>query len=462
MKKIKNIAVILTWWKWSRFNSSLPKQFTKLAWKTILEYTIETFDNNKYIDNIIIVSNLDYIDLVENLLLKNKYKKNIKIIKWWKTRQESSYSALLSLEWSINENDNILFTDAVRPFVDDNIIDNVIEALNKYNVVDTAIDVADTIIKVNKENIIEDIPNRTSLKRWQTPQWFKYWLIYKAHKLAIEKQFNQITDDCWLILHFFPDKKMYVIEWSEKNIKITYPLDIYIANNLIQLWNNIKEIEKIDFQNFKNQVFVIFWYTSWIWKSIFDILKKNNIKVYWFSKSTWTDITKIEDINKALNLVKNKEWKIDNIVNTAWILIKEKLENMKIEDIINQININYIWSVLIARQSIQYLEKTKWNLLLFGSSSYSRWRAFYSIYSSTKSALINFTQALAEEVINKWIKVNIINPERTLTKMRIQNFWKEDNNTLLNPENVAEISINMLNNNLTWQIIDVKVSDFRK
>lgn len=456
---MKNIAIILSWGTGSRFWDKLPKQFTKLAGKTIIEYTIEVFQKNKNIDEIIIVSHKDYIFLLEEIILKNNYE-NIKIISGGSSRQESSYSALVSLEWELKDTDNILFHDAVRPFLSQEIINNTIKALNNYNAVDVAIEVTDTIINID-DNFIKNIPNRGNLKRWQTPQGFKYWLIRKAHELAIKQKFNQVTDDCWLVLHFFPEEKIFIVDGEEKNIKITYPLDTYIANQLIQLWEWVKET-KIDFSRLKDKIHIVFWYSSWIGKEIFEILKKNWIIVYGFSLSNWFDITKEKNIKDALEKVYTKEWKIDNIIITAWILKKEKLQTSSTKDIIKQINVNYIWSTLVSKFAINYLEKTQWNLLLFGSSSYSKWRAFYSIYSSTKSALINFTQALAEELHPKNIKVNIINPERTLTKMRVENFWKEDKNTLLDPKNVAKIALNVLSKNITGQIFDVKVSDFNK
>jgi len=81
----------------------------------------------------------------------------------------------------------------------------------------------------------------------------------------------------------------------------------------------------------------------------------------------------------------------------------------------------------------------------------------YSIYSSLKAAIVNFMQALSSEWEPFGISVNCMNPERTLTPMRIQSFGKEDPNTLLSPEEVAYISINTLLSDITGQIVDVKL-----
>ncbi|MCK4440380.1 MAG: SDR family oxidoreductase, partial [Sulfurovaceae bacterium] len=81
----------------------------------------------------------------------------------------------------------------------------------------------------------------------------------------------------------------------------------------------------------------------------------------------------------------------------------------------------------------------------------------YSLYSSTKSAIVNLTQALGEELFLKGIRVNCINPERTQTPMRIANFGNEPANTLLSSIEVAYSSINTLLSDFTGQIVDVRL-----
>jgi len=333
--------------------------------------------------------------------------------------------------------------------------------LDEYDAVDVAIPVTDTIIEIDeKNNTIINIPKRDNLRRGQTPQGFRYGLIKKAHEKAVKDNFFDVTDDCWLVLHYFPDKPIYVVNWDERNLKITYPLDIYIANHLIQLGKNLKISTNDNIGQLRNTVNVIFWHTSWIWKSIYNILSNVGAKVYGFSRSNWFDISKIDDVKNALERVVKKEGKVNNIIVTAGVLVKKKLEDMSFVEVEKQVRTNYLGSVYVTKESLKILEKGG-HILLFGSSSYSRWRAFYSIYSSLKAALVNFTQAMAEELVYKNIKINIINPERTLTKMRLENFGLEDKSTLLDPDDVAKVAINVLTSNLTGQIIDVKVDDFK-
>ena len=95
-------------------------------------------------------------------------------------------------------------------------------------------------------------------------------------------------------------------------------------------------------------------------------------------------------------------------------------------------------------------------ILLFASSSYTRGRALYSTYSSTKAGIVNLAQALSEELSSDNIRINVINPERTATPMRSRAFGKEPEDSLLQPEVVAEASLKTLLSDLTGQVIDVR------
>lgn len=130
---------------------------------------------------------------------------------------------------------------------------------------------------------------------------------------------------------------------------------------------------------------------------------------------------------------------------------------MKQDVISSMIRTNYDGMVNIAIESFEYLSKSKGQLLLYTSSSYTRGRAFYSIYSSTKAAVVNFMQALAQEWEADGVRVNVMDPERTKTPMRIKNFGNEPEESLLDVTHVAEDSLKTLMSNITGQVIDVRI-----
>lgn len=450
MKKTQ--AIVLAGGVGNRFGGDIPKQFIKIAGKTVIEHTIAKLDRNELVFSIIIVVNPDYYDYLNELVLKVSYKKNIKIVKGGSTRQLSSYAGLLACD---DDTDYVLLHDAVRPFLSQRIIRDMIRALDKYKAVDVAIDASDTIIQVDENRIINNIPERKYIKRGQTPQAFHLDIIKKAYRIFIDGKKTNFTDDCGLIIEY-KLAPVYVIKGEESNIKITHPEDVYLADKLFQM-NSITDISQTVFpDNFKDKVFVIFGHSSGIGNDIYNIAKECGAVVYGYSRSNNVDISNCKAVKKVFDDIYEHNGKIDYVVNTAGILEISKLEVHENKDILNIINTNYIGAVNITKMAIKFLRESKGSILHFTSSSYTRGRANYSIYSSTKAAIVNFVQAVAEETLKDDIRINVINPERTKTPMRVKNFGVEPEETLLTSNQVARVSLNTLISNYTGQVIDVR------
>ncbi len=451
-----NIAVILSAGSGSRFGSDIPKQFINLAGKNIIEYTIAAFEQNENVDEICIVADFKYHEKLLKISQKNGFTKVKKIIQGGEERKDSSYNAIKEYE---NQKDiNLIFHDAVRPFVSQKIINDCIESLEKYNAIDVAIPTADTIIQIDEiSKTIENIPQRSKLQRGQTPQAFKLEVIKKAHELAKkDKNKPMFTDDCGLVKQYLPNEDIFVVNGEERNIKITYPEDLLFAEKLIQ-FSSISLSNKLDFSNLKNKVIVVFGGSSGIGKEIVKIANEYKAKAISFSRINGVDIISKKDVKKALRKVFKKYGKIDSVINCAATLTKKELVEMSYEEIASEININFLGAVNIAKTSYKYLKQTKGSLILFTSSSYTRGRAGYSLYSSTKTAVVNLTQALASEWQKDSIKVNVICPERTKTPMREDNFGEEDTKTLLDPKVVAEKSLQVTFGTFSGLVIDVRI-----
>ncbi len=443
-------GIILASGTGERMNTQVPKQFTKVAGKTVLEHTIEIFEKNEKITHVIIVIHRNHIDFCKSLILKNNYKKVYKALIGGATRQESSFIGISAIE---DAEANVLIHDGVRPFLSEKIIDNCVEALKKYDAIDVAIPSSDTIIQINDKKIIENIPQRKNYMRGQTPQCFKLSLIKKAHKLAQFDKSISVTDDCGLVKHYgLAD--IFVVDGEEANIKITHPLDAYIADKLFQIKSSVPPNEEL--VNLKDKVVVIFGASRGIGLATKKLAQRYKAKVWGFSRSNNIDITDEKSVEDALKEVFNKESRIDYIINTAGVLKMGKLESRSIEDIKSEIDINYFGSINVIKQSLPYLKNSKGSILLYTSSSHTRGRALYSIYSSSKAALVNLTQALAEEYFEDNVRINIINPERTATPMRFENFGKEPLESLLNADDVANASLKVLLSDYTGQTVDVR------
>ena len=446
---MKNYAIILASGTGVRFGSETPKQFVKIAGKTVLEHTIEIFENAPEIDETVIVIAPEYRYVLEEILLKNNYHKVSKVLNGGATRKESSFIGISSIS---EEEANVIIHDCARPFLSQRIISDCIEALKKYDAVDVAIPSADTIIRVNNNNIIQNIPERAYMRRGQTPQCFKLSVIKKAHALA--NQDNNFTDDCGLVVKYGLSD-VYVVDGENDNIKITYPEDIFLADKLFQI-HSVNIPENFSLKKLKDKVIVAFGGFSGIGKCIVDLAKENDAHVFPFGLENGYDVSDYGSIEKALQEVYKTTQRIDYVVNSAGLLKIGKLLDREIEDIHKEIDINYMGAVHVCKACIPYLKESQGSIALFASSSYTRGRALYSTYSSTKAGIVNLTQALAEELYADKIRINVISPERTATPMRFAAFGKEPEGSLLQPEIVADSTLKTLLSNLTGQVIDVR------
>ena len=422
---MKNIAIILAGGTGQRLGDSIPKQFLKVAGKKVIEHTLDVFQNHPQIDEIAVVSNPNFLNEIENIAIKNNYTKLKKILQGGKERYHSSLSAINAYDG--DKEINLIFHDAVRPLVNDRIISDCIAALDKYKAVDVAIKTTDTIIKVNEDEYITGIPARDYLRNGQTPQAFKLSTIKQAYKLALCDPDFKTTDDCGVVYKYMPNELVYVVKGEQFNMKLTYKEDLFLLDKLFQLKSIAQQNETITpkaQQKLPVSVIVVFGGSYGIGLDVVNICNGYGAHVYSFSRSeNGVDVSNNLLVAKALKEVFEKEGRIDAVINTAGVLDKEPLVNMSYNEIYKSINVNYIGAVIVAKESYSYLKESKGVLLLFTSSSYTRGRSLYSLYSSSKAAIVNLVQALSEEWYDYGIRINCINPERTKTPMRTKKFW---------------------------------------
>lgn len=456
---MRNIAIILAGGTGQRLGDAVPKQFLKVAGKKVIEHTLDVFQNHPQIDEIAVVSNPNFVNEIENIAIKNNYTKLKKILQGGKERYHSSLSAINAYDG--DKEINLIFHDAVRPLVNDRIISDCIAALDKYKAVDVAIKTTDTIIKVNEDEYITGIPARDYLRNGQTPQAFKLSTIKQAYKLALCDPGFKTTDDCGVVYKYMPNELVYVVKGEQFNMKLTYKEDLFLLDKLFQLKSIAQQNETITpkaQQKLPVSVIVVFGGSYGIGLDVVNICNDYGAHVYSFSRSeNGVDVSNNLLVAKALKEVFEKEGRIDAVINTAGVLDKEPLVNMSYNEIYKSINVNYIGAIIVAKESYSYLKESKGGLLLFTSSSYTRGRSLYSLYSSSKAAIVNLVQALSEEWYDYGIRINCINPERTKTPMRTKNFGMEPEESLLKSSVVAAVSINSLFSSMTGEVIDVKI-----
>lgn len=222
-------AVIVAAGMGKRMGTDKNKQYIEIGNKAVLAHTIESFQNNEYIDEIIIVTREEEIDYCRREIVEKFSLSKVKsIVVGGNERQDSVYNGLIS----VNQNCEIaLIHDGARPFIEDICITNSIICALNFKACVVGVKVKDTIKRVDeKENVI-DTPDRTCLWQVQTPQAFHYSLIIEAYKKGI-KQGWKVTDDSMLVEKF--GHKVKMIEGSYENIKITTPEDLIFAKAIIE------------------------------------------------------------------------------------------------------------------------------------------------------------------------------------------------------------------------------------
>lgn len=443
MVKEKNItAILLMAGVGNRFDSDLPKQFHTINGKAIYLYTLDHFLEKKLFDQIILVCHEKYIERV-----KKEVPSFIKVIAGGTTRQKSSYLGLLSCQ---NNTDIVLIHDAVRPFVSQKILEENIQLAITKKAVDTCIPSQDTIVSSIDNKKIDHIPIRKHFLRGQTPQTFCYSLIVEAHKKAISENFSS-TDDCSLVLQLgYP---VSIASGSEKNIKITNKEDLLYAQSLIQ----IEEEKTIaSTQSLKNKTFLLVGGSGGIGKAITLLLEKEKAKVLSLSRTSFPyhlDLTSYESIHHTFKKIKEEIGPVDGLINSAGLLKIKPFKDLCQKEIFELLSVNLLGVIYCCKE---VLLNKRGHIINIASSSYTKGRKNYSLYSSAKAGVVNFTEGLCLERPDLYI--NTIVPERTNTSMRSIHFPKESINSLLEPEIVAKKVVQILKAKITGKIFSVRKS----
>ncbi|SHH38086.1 2-C-methyl-D-erythritol 4-phosphate cytidylyltransferase [Thermosipho atlanticus] len=222
------VAVLLFGGKGERFDKNTPKQFFNLSGKLIIEHTIEKFLIPD-IDFIVVVTNSNYLEKTKDIVKKYTSKKEIYIIEGGKCREESTFKALKFLKNKMKKNDIVLVHDGARPFVTTEIIINNIKKAEYFGAAVTAIPSENTI-GIVEENLLMDFPNRNSVYIIQTPQSFKFEIIFDSF-LKKQPFLCTFTDDSSIVKK--SGYKVYITNGNKLNVKITTKEDIKLAKFLI-------------------------------------------------------------------------------------------------------------------------------------------------------------------------------------------------------------------------------------
>lgn len=224
----KTTGIILIAGNSTRYWKNSNKNFEMLLNKPVVQYSLEIFNENPNIDEIILVVRDNDRNIIWKILKDIKQKKDIKLVTWWSSRQESVYNALIEASWEI-----VFIHDWARPLVKHEFINNLILEMRNYNWASVWVKSKDTIKITNDFWEVINTTNRSNTWLIQTPQCFDKFILLEAHNA--EKLNPSITDDCMLMEIIW--ERVKLIEWDYTNIKVTTSWDISILEQFLK--NNI-------------------------------------------------------------------------------------------------------------------------------------------------------------------------------------------------------------------------------
>lgn len=210
-----------------RMNSDISKPFLKIQGKTILEYSVSRFLAVPNVQQIIIAASRAYFSEVHGIIQTfEDHDVQMVCVEGGAERQFSIHNAIDHL----TEVDLVAVHDAVRPFVSEDSIKSCFNAAFNDGAAILGIPARDTIKKVDKDGFIAETLDRRSLWQCQTPQVFRKNIFMDAYQYA-EKHHFVGTDDA-SVIEFFGEK-VRIVEGGHQNIKLTYPLDLKLAELII-------------------------------------------------------------------------------------------------------------------------------------------------------------------------------------------------------------------------------------
>lgn len=232
----------------SRMKSAEAKQFMLLRGKPLICYALQAVEDSDIIDDCILVTGAkDLTWVTEEIVKKYHYYKVDTVIAGGAERYLSVASAMrliASGDMAVPNRDGYVFVhDGARPFLTEKILRDTYEAVRKYGACVSAVRSKDTVKIADEEGFVKETPDRTLIWNMHTPQVFETKLIVDAYT-ALEKNLKalqekgvHITDDA-MVVEYFTETKVKLVEGSYENIKLTTPEDMAVAERILNSHSN--------------------------------------------------------------------------------------------------------------------------------------------------------------------------------------------------------------------------------
>lgn len=232
------VAVVLAGGRGARMGAAVPKQFLEVAGKPVIRHTLEAFESHPAVDEVLVVSAEGYFDRVGAIAQEAGVEKLASVVGGGATRSDSSKAAIrwATERFGAGSDCKLLLHDAARMLVSARIIGEVAAELDRWDAVGVAVASSDTLFEIRNEGGAEFVagsPDRAGLRRVQTPQGFRLPVIRRAYEVASADPDFRATDDCSVVLRYLPGVPVRVVAGEERNLKVTEPIDLVLAEALL-------------------------------------------------------------------------------------------------------------------------------------------------------------------------------------------------------------------------------------
>jgi len=220
-----NTAIIVAAGSGSRFDPENPKQFVELLGRQLLVHTMEKFERAESVNSVVLVVAKQYVDTYAKSLEKYGFTKIFAVVPGGETRAESVRNGLNAVD---TRTEFVAVHDGARPLVTVDEIDRTIARAKETGAACLVAAVTDTIKSIRGDEIAATL-DRAQLRRALTPQAFKIEVLKKAFDgVSLDKS---VTDECYLVERL--GHPIAIVEGSVRNIKITHPEDLILAEALL-------------------------------------------------------------------------------------------------------------------------------------------------------------------------------------------------------------------------------------
>ena len=229
MQKVKCTAIVLAAGQGKRMGTAVQKQYLELAGKPVLYYSLQVFQTSPLIDEIIlVVGEGQQVYCEREIVSKYQISKVKSIVQGGAERYISVWNGLREVSEGY-----VFIHDGARPFIEEEMLMRAYKGVQEYQACVVGMPVKDTIKISDKEGLVADTPERSRLWMVQTPQVFETALVKEAYEELMQRAETNVTDDAMVVERML-GRKVKLVEGSYRNIKITTPEDLQVANLFVK------------------------------------------------------------------------------------------------------------------------------------------------------------------------------------------------------------------------------------